>query len=97
MYSILLIVEMPPMIEIPEEKNVYVEGHYGDAVRLLRELSYTNKALELLGDNVVLFQQGDVLGLFSEVRGNLSRVCYRYLIFDKEPEWHEVPRKISLP
>lgn len=97
MHSILLIVEMPPMVEKQEERNVYVEGHYGDAVNLLRELSYTNKTLELLGDNVVLFRQGDVLGLFSEVRGNLSHVCYRYLIFDKEPEWHEVPRKISLP
>jgi hypothetical protein len=91
MYSILLVVEKPPL---KEKRNFHEDSRYNDAVTRILQLASKNTSIEVLGENVLLIPIDNALEPLSGVIRNLGDVRYKYTIFSEELKWHEVAKKV---
>ncbi len=89
MYSILLIVERPPMT-VPEQRDHEQHDNYDNAVKGIRGLINTNKSAQALGENVLLLPIGDTLDVLSEAIRLIHPAAYRYAVLTEDIRWQKV-------
>ena len=87
-HSILLIVEKP--IEADHEANDMYQG----CITNLTNFVSQNKDIEVLSENVLLLPLDYNLNAVSPIVPCLLGLPYKYIIFDEDIEWHEVPKQV---
>jgi hypothetical protein len=83
-YSILLVVKKPSL------DNTGSENQWIGYRRNLEGLAGNNKAIEILGENILLLPLDQDLSVLSKIHGALMGLPYKYTIFDEDIRWVEV-------
>ena len=87
-HSILLVVPKPKTNDYKDEEK------WKGCINGLINLTTQNKDIEMLSENVLLLPLDHSLDAVSPILPLLLGLPYRYIIFDEEIEWHEVPKKV---
>lgn len=89
MYSILLVIERPPVTS-PEHRDHDKHDKYDFAIKGISELANTNKHFQALGENVLLIPIDDTLDVLSDAIQRISGVAYSYIVLTEDMNLQKV-------